>query len=335
MKAPIIAGDPLEPRAFSDSIDRTISVAPMMGCTDRHCRMLLRMISPHALMFTEMVVTGALIHGKSEHFLRHARDEPCALQIGGSNPIDLAQCALLGEDSGYQEINLNVGGPSDRVQHGGIGACLMATPELVGECISAMQEKVDIPVTVKCRIGIDDDDSYESFHHFVKIVQDAGCNIFYVHARKAILSGLSPKENREIPPLKYHFVHQIAKDFPEVEFYLNGGLKTSQQTLEELKQVRGVMLGRAPYSNPYMLADLERQLYNYDSPSRLAVVDSFVEYAKGCSDSHPKHLLKHLLGLFTGCAGARHYRRHLSQHMFEETASINLVYDALDASGLS
>ena len=333
MNAAITAKKSSKSTDSKETIDRTISVAPMMGCTDRHCRMLLRLISPHALLFTEMVVTGALIYGDVPHFLQHGADEPCALQLGGSDPQQLAICARLGEDAGYQEINLNVGCPSDRVQYGGIGACLMAQPALVGECVAAMQSKVNIPVTVKCRIGIDDNDSYAAFSDFVNIVSSAGCDIFYVHARKAILTGLSPKENREIPPLKYDYVYQIMNDYPGCEFFLNGGLSSVDQTLEQLPRVQGVMLGRAPYSNPYMLAALEAEIYGFQSPSRLDVVAQYVEYGQRCQD-HPKHLLKHLLGLFTGYPGARHYRRYLSERMFEQDTSVNLIYDALEVSRL-
>ncbi|MBV1879161.1 MAG: tRNA dihydrouridine(20/20a) synthase DusA [Pseudomonadales bacterium] len=315
-------------------IDRTLSIAPMMGATDRHCRKLMRIISPHAFLFTEMVVTGALIHGDAAHFLRHADDDPCALQVGGNDPQQLAQCAILAESAGYQEINLNVGCPSDRVQSGGIGACLMAQPELVADCIAAMQASITIPVSVKCRIGIDDEDSYAAFSHFIHTVSAAGCEIFYVHARKAILSGLSPKQNREIPPLKYPYVYQISSDFPHCQFFLNGGLTSIETAIDELDRVKGVMLGRAPYSNPYMLAGFENALYEHQSPDRLEVVARYIEYARQCTTDHPKHLLKHLLGLFTGCPGARRYRRYLSETMYQADASVDLVYNALHAAGL-
>jgi len=309
----------------------------MMGCTDRHCRVLLRLISPHSLLFTEMIVSGALIHGNAAHFLQHGNDEPCALQIGGSDPQELQTCAVLAEQAGYQEVNLNVGCPSDRVQVGRIGACLMAEPDLVAECLFAMQSKVRIPVTIKCRIGIDDTDSYDSFRQFVEIVSGSGCHIFYVHARKAILQGLSPKENREIPPLKYDYVEQISKEMPDCQFFLNGGIRTVADTLAHLNKFNGVMLGRAPYHNPYMLAEIEKQAFDHDSISRLDVVDQYVEYASArvAEGDHPRHLLKQLLGLCTGCPGARAFRRYLSEHMFEEATTIPIIYDAMDVSGLN
>lgn len=309
----------------------------MMGCTDRHCRVLLRLISPHSLLFSEMVVSGALIHGDANHLLQHGDDEPCALQIGGSDPQDLQACARWAEQAGYQEVNLNVGCPSDRVQVGRIGACLMAEPQLVAECLAAMQSAVRIPVTIKCRIGIDDSDSFDSFRQFVEIVSGSGCRIFYVHARKAILKGLSPKENREIPPLKYDYVERIAEDMPEINFFINGGIRSVEATMDHLGKFNGVMLGRAPYHNPYMLAEIEQRVFGYDAMSRLDIIDRYLEYASACvaKGNHPKHMLKHLLGLFTGCPGARQFRRHLSEHMFDPETPISIVYDALNASGLN
>ncbi len=309
----------------------------MMGCTDRHCRVLLRLISPHALLFSEMVVSGALIHGDAHHFLQHSDDEPCALQIGGSDPLDLQACARLAEQAGYQEVNLNVGCPSDRVQVGRIGACLMAEPHLVAECLAAMQSAVRIPVTIKCRIGIDDNDSYDCFTKFVEIVSGSGCRIFYVHARKAILKGLSPKKNREIPPLKYDYVERIAEDMPEINFFINGGIRSVEETMDHLDKFNGAMLGRAPYHNPYMLAEIEQRVFGYDAMPRLDIIDRYLEYASAqvAKGNHPKHMLKHLLGLFTGCPGARRFRRHLSEHMFDPETPISIVDDALNESGLN
>ena len=308
----------------------------MMGCTDRHCRKLFRLISPNTLLFTEMVVTGALIHGDAQHYLRHGNDGPCVMQVGGSDPVDLAQSAKLVEAAGYQEINLNVGCPSDRVQFGGIGACLMAEPQLVADCMSAMREAVEIPVSVKCRIGIDSHEDYEFFRNFIEVVSASGCSIFYVHARNAILNGLSPKENREIPPLKYDYVDQAIEDFPALSFYLNGGLKTYQDVESALERVPGVMLGRAPYSNPYLLAEIESRVFKHQPLTRQNIVDQYVSYGKSNveAEQHPKHLLKHLLGLYTGLPGARLFRRHLSENMFEPKVSMDLVYDALEVSGL-
>ncbi len=315
-------------------LDRTICWAPMMGYSDRHARMLMRLISPNTLLFTEMVVASALIMGDKERLLRHGPDSACALQLGGSDPEQLAIATKLGEEAGYQEVNLNVGCPSDRVQQGAIGACLMAEPELVRDCIATMQAAVDIPVTVKCRIGIDQQDSYEHFHHFIKSVSESGCKIFYVHARAAWLSGLSPKENREIPPLHYHYVADIQKDFPDHTFILNGGISTTAESLEHLKTFPGVMIGRAIYKDPFMLADLESAIYHRPVPDRLDVIEQYLSYGRTQQDP-VRHLLKHLLSLYTNRPGARSYRRFLSEHMNQPGAKLNMIYDALAAAGIS
>lgn len=300
----------------------------MMGYSDRHARMLMRLLSPHCLLFSEMVVASALIMGDQVRLLEHGSDEPCALQLGGSDPVQLAQASQLGEQAGYQEINLNVGCPSDRVQQGAIGACLMGEPELVANCVHAMQQAVTIPVTVKCRIGIDDMDSYEHFYHFIQTVQASGCEVFYVHARAAWLQGLSPKENREIPPLKYDYVARIQEDFPKLTFILNGGIDNAEDTLSHLQVFPGVMIGRAFYKDPMLLATLESALYDSPEIDRFTVIDQYIEYARNTS-SHPRHTLKHLLSLFNGAPGARQYRRHLSENMNQSDAELDLVYDAL------
>jgi len=312
-------------------IDRTLSVAPMMGCTDRHCRYLLRLISPNSVLYSEMIVTGALIHGDAPHFLTHRSDEPASLQLGGSNPGALAECAQLIEQSGYQEVNLNVGCPSDRVQQGGIGACLMAEPGLIAECFAAMQDQIKIPVTIKCRIGIDENDHYEFFAYFVKQVYDAGCRTFIVHARKAILQGLSPKDNREIPPLKYDYVYRIQEDFPEAVFVLNGGLKTAEHVLGELEKVKGVMLGRAAYRNLFLLAELEEKIFNTPLPERSDIAMAYREYMveEMAAGQMFKHMAKHLLGLFTGIPGAGAFRNYLSTHMYADNTTIEHLDKAL------
>ncbi|MCH8936470.1 MAG: tRNA dihydrouridine(20/20a) synthase DusA [Gemmatimonadetes bacterium] len=312
-------------------LDRILAVAPMMGCTDRHCRYLLRLISPNTLLYGEMIVTGALLHGDAAYFLRHQQDEPVAFQLGGSNPVELARCAEMIEQAGYQEINLNVGCPSNRVQAGGIGACLMREPELVAACFNAMQSVVSIPVTIKCRIGIDDMDSFEFFTHFVKTIHDAGCRTFIVHARKAILGGLSPKDNREIPPLKYGYVYDIQKAFPDAVFVLNGGMKTTADVLEQLEKVKGVMLGRAAYSNPWLLAELENRIFNTSVPDRYEIVMQYRDYMteKMAGGTHFKHMAKHLLGLFARVPGARAYRRHLSEQMFKCGAGVGSLDEAM------
>lgn len=314
-------------------LDRTVCWAPMMGYSDRHARMLMRLISPNSLLFTEMVVASALIMGDRERLLRHGADGPCVLQIGGSDPKQLAEAAKIGEQAGYEEVNLNVGCPSDRVQQGAIGACLMAEPQLVADCISAMHDAVKIPVTVKCRIGIDNKESYEDFSSFIQTVSTGNCDVFYVHARSAWLQGLSPKENREIPPLKYQYVKDIQNDFPDLTFILNGGISSADHALEHLKDFPGIMIGRAIYKDPYLLAELEQAIYKRPIPERRHVIDQYLEY--GYTQADPvRHLLKHLLSLYTNRPGARAYRRYLSEHMNDGTAKLDMIYQALDAANI-
>jgi len=322
---------------IAEPLDRTLSLAPMMGCTDRHCRYLFRLLSPNTLMYSEMLVTGALIYNKAERFLAHGGDEPCAVQLGGNDPVDLGQCARMVEDAGYQEVNLNVGCPSSRVQSGGIGACLMAKPELVADCVAAMQAKVQIPVTVKTRIGLDDQDDFEHFHQLIETVRAAGCRVFIVHARKAILGGLSPKENREIPPLKYDFVYRIRQAFPDCQFILNGGINDVESALSLLPKVDGLMLGRAPYANPWLLAELEAALYQNTTIDRMVVLEKYMDYmAREQAAGEPfKHMVRHLMGWFTGMRGARTFRRELGAHMFDADADIGVLQRALNAAGLS
>ena len=311
--------------------DRLLNVAPMMGCTDRHCRFLFRLLSPDAVLYSEMLVTGALIHGDSNRFLAHNHDTPAAVQLGGSNPDELAISSRLVEQAGYQEINLNVGCPSDRVQQGGIGACLMADPRLVADCYLAMQESVSIPVTIKSRIGIDNHEDYPFFNQFITTLYDEGCRIFHVHARKAYLSGLSPRENREIPPLKYDFVAKVQSSFPDAVFILNGGIKTVDQSVDLLTRFKGVMLGRAPYNNPFLLAELQNKVYGTPLPSRFDVIAAYRRYIEQEMDSGERfrHLAKHLFGLFTGIPGARSYRRYLSTHMNSDDADATVLDRAL------
>lgn len=280
------------------------------------------------MLYTEMVTTGALTHGQSENFLIHHADEPVGLQVGGSDPEQLALSAQMCEQAGYQEINLNVGCPSDRVQTGGIGACLMATPALVATCFQAMQASVSIPVTIKSRIGIDDLDSYTHFSDFIGTLYAAGCRTFIVHARKAILSGLSPKDNREIPPLKYDYVYQIQKEYPDADFILNGGIKTTDHALTGLSKLPGVMLGRAIYQNPFLLGELESTIYSAAQPDRDAIIERYRDYmtAQLSQGTRLKYMTRHLLGLYLGQPGARAYRRFLSENMFAETANIE-VFD--------
>lgn len=310
-------------------IDRKLSVAPMMDWTDRHDRYFLRLLSKHALLYTEMITTGALLHGDRERFLRYDESEhPIACQLGGSDPHDLALCAKMVEDANYDEVNLNVGCPSDRVQNGRFGACLMADPALVGECVQAMQAAVSIPVTVKTRIGIDHQDSYEELQDFIRSVP---CDTFIVHARKAWLQGLSPRENREIPPLKYDVVHSLKRDFPEKTIVINGGITTPSATCEQLEKVDGVMLGRAAYQNPYILMQLDHALYGEKLLTREAIISAFVPYMErqvreGVSIVS---MTRHILGLYMGQPGARRYRRYLSENARFAKSPRQLIEEAL------
>mgnify|MGYP003483059863 FL=1 len=299
-------------------IDRRISVAPMMDYTDRHCRYLLRLVSPGAMLYTEMVTAQALAHCDPEHLLGFdAAEQPVALQLGGSDPALLARAARMGEERGYVEINLNVGCPSERVQVGNFGACLMAEPQLVADCVRAMREAVRHPVTLKCRIGIDELDHSGFFHHFVSVVREAGVSVFSVRARKAYLQGLSPKENREIPPLRYEIPWRLKQEHPDLTVILNGGLKTVGQVREWLPRFDGVMLGRQAYSEPYLLAQLHGECIDKDwlPPPRDDIVECYAEYVERMlAEGHRlPSLLRHLHGLYAGHPGARAWRRFLGE----------------------
>ena len=319
----------------TDNLNRRFTVAPMMDWTDRHCRYFHRILSRQAVLYTEMVTTGALIHAEADRFLRYnTQEQPVALQLGGSNPADLAQCTKMAEDYGYNEVNLNVGCPSDRVQNNMIGACLMAHPQLVAECLETMQAAVKIPVTVKHRLGIDDMDSYEELLSFVETVRGSGCNVFIIHARKAILQGLSPKENRDIPPLKYDWVYQIKQEFPDLEVHINGGIKTLEECRTHLQHVDGVMLGREAYQNPYLLADVDNELYNCpdEKISRKGAALAMVPYiqeklAEGVS---LHHITRHMLGLFHAQRGGKQFRRFISENAHKPGASIDVLFEALE-----
>lgn len=300
-------------------LDRKFCVAPMLDWTDRHCRYFYRTMSKHAVLYTEMVTTGAIIFGKGDYLKFNDAEQPVALQLGGSDPEALAQCAKLAEERGYDEINLNVGCPSDRVQNGMFGACLMAKPELVAECVAAMKAVVDIPVTVKSRIGIDEQDSFEFLQQFIEIVKDAGCETFIIHARKAWLTGLSPKENRDIPPLDYERVYKIKQMYPELEIIINGGVKTLEQCNEHLKYVDGVMMGREIYHNPYLMASVDSVIYqDSDAPirTRTEVLEHIADYISGyeAAGGRAWHTLRHMMGLFQGLPGAKIWRRFLSEN---------------------
>lgn len=299
-------------------IAHTFSVAPMMDWTDRHCRYFHRQLTKRALLYTEMVTADAVIRGDRERLLGYSRAEhPIALQLGGSDAAKLSDAAEIGAALGYDEINLNVGCPSDRVQEGRFGACLMAEPRLVAECIAAMRGRVKIPVTVKCRIGIDDQDEERDFQNFIECVADAGCTTFIVHARKAWLKGLSPKENREIPPLDYGRVYRLKQARPDLEIVINGGIETLDACGEHLQHVDGVMLGRAAYQNPYVLSEVDRRYFGSDQPvvSRLDALEQMVPYVHDhiAAGGKLNNITRHILGLYHMQPRGRVFRRFLSE----------------------
>jgi tRNA-dihydrouridine synthase A len=316
------------------------SVAPMMDWTNRHCRYFHRQLSQNAWLYTEMVTTGAIIYGNNlERFLGHDQSEiPVVLQLGGSGAKDMATCAKLGEEWGYSEINLNIGCPSDRVQNNMIGACLMAHPELVAENVAAMKAVVDIPVTVKTRIGIDDQEEFDILHQFIESLAEAGVDGVIIHARKAWLEGLSPKQNRDVPPLNYAWVHQIKAEFPQLSIAINGGIKTLEQGqahlqgYEDLPAVDGLMLGRSAYEQPYLLAEVDQQFYGSKHAiiSREQVLEKMKPYIENhlSNDGKLNHVTRHMLGLFHGLPGGRIWRRHLSEHAFKAEAGIEVMEQA-------
>jgi len=315
-------------------IDRRLAVAPMMSHTDRHCRYLLRLISRRTLLYTEMVTTGALLHGDRARFLDYdAAEHPLALQLGGSEPDELAQCAAIAQAWGYDEVNLNIGCPSDRVQSGRFGACLMAEPQRVAAGVAAMRAVCDIPVTVKTRIGIDNRDSYSDLQAFIEPVREAGCDIFIVHARKAWLSGLSPKENRTRPPLHYERVHQLKRDYPDLTIVINGGIESLDEARTQLNDVDGVMVGRAAYNNPYMLAAADRLIFgeSVETPERHTIADHFRQYV----ETRIRHgdrlhdMTRHVMGLYQGQPGARAFRRVLSEQGQRGNAGVEVLENAL------
>jgi tRNA-dihydrouridine synthase A len=321
---------------FTTSTDtHRFCVAPMMDCTDRHCRYFLRLLSKKALLYTEMVTTGALLHGEPGRFLRHdPKEQPLALQLGGSNPNELARCSKMAEEAGYVEVNLNVGCPSDRVQNNKIGACLMAEPELVAECVAAMRAATPVRITVKCRTGIDKMDSYEELAAFIDTVStQSGCATFIVHARIALLQGLSPKANREIPPLDYARVYKLKKDFPQLEIVINGGIRTLPECKTHLGYVDGVMLGREAYQNPFLLHDVDKELFGFtgNDSSRVQILEQFFPYLE--TQLHESaalhHMTRHILGLFHGQTGGKRFRRYLSENVHKPEASLGILHEAL------
>ncbi|MNS97572.1 putative tRNA-dihydrouridine synthase [compost metagenome] len=311
------------------------SIAPMLDWTDRHCRYFHRLLTKETLLYTEMVTTGAIIHGKGDYLAYSEEEHPVALQLGGSDPAALAHCAKLAEQRGYDEINLNVGCPSDRVQNGMFGACLMGQATLVADCIKAMRDVVSIPVTVKTRIGIDDQDSYEFLCDFIATVAGRGeCDMFTIHARKAWLSGLSPKENREVPPLDYPRVYQLKRDFPTLTLAINGGVKTLEEAKQHLQHLDGVMMGREAYQNPGILARVDSELFGCQSDvmDSIAIIESLYPYIERelSKGTYLGHITRHILGLFQGVPGARQWRRHLSENAHKPGADARVVEQALD-----
>jgi tRNA-dihydrouridine synthase A len=320
-------------------LDRRISVAPMLDYTDRHCRYLMRLLSPSALLYTEMLTASAIVRGSASRLLAYdPAEHPVALQLGGSDPRELAHAARIGADFGYDEINLNCGCPSDRVQDGRFGACLMSNAELVGECVDAMRAAVTVPVTVKCRIGIEPRppghvDDYDTLTRFVRTVAAAGCEVFIVHARIAVLRGLSPKENREVPPLRYDEVARLRTDFPALRIILNGGLRRREQILRELDRFEGVMIGREAYANPYLLAELHRDLVAPDSalPEREQVLAQYSRYVDAALARGERltPLLRPLHGLYAGMPGVRSWRRYLSEQGAHVRTGADILQGAL------
>ncbi|MGQ0287265.1 tRNA dihydrouridine(20/20a) synthase DusA [Pasteurellaceae bacterium 22721_9_1] len=308
------------------------SVAPMLDWTTRHCRYFHRQFTRHSLLYSEMITAPAILHAKYDLLDFDPAENPVALQLGGSDPKQLAECAKLVEERGYAEINLNVGCPSDRVQNGMFGACLMGKADLVAECVDAMQQQVQIPVTVKHRIGIDDLDSYEFLCDFIEKIQPF-CNDFIVHARKAWLSGLSPKENREIPPLDYERVYQLKRDFQHLKISINGGIKTLDEIQHHLQFVDGVMVGREAYQNPSLLGQIDQALFDQSAPiitPKQAVEKMFPYIEQQLSQGvYLNHIVRHMLGAFQNCKGARQWRRHLSENACKQGAGVEVLEQAL------
>ena len=305
----------------------------MMDWTDRHCRYFHRLLAPSARLYTEMVTTGAILHGDRGRLLDFNETEhPVALQLGGSEPSDLAESARIGAEWGYDEINLNVGCPSDRVQRGRFGACLMKEPELVRDCIAAMRDAVDIPVTVKTRLGVDDLYSYEYFLGFIDTVAQSGCRHFVVHARKAWLSGLSPKENRDVPELRPDWVMKLREERPDLELVINGGVRDVESVQGYLEKLDGVMLGRAAYQSPWILAECEASVYGTPLPEREAIIRKLTQYVRTKVEEgvFVKHISRHVLGLFQGQPGARVWRRYISENAHRDDLNSELLLEAMD-----
>lgn len=311
-----------------------LATAPMMDWSDRHCRYFWRLIAPSAVLYSEMVTTGALIHGDQQwHLQYHPSEHPIVLQLGGNDPKDLAYCAELAQRYGYDEVNLNCGCPSDRVQAGGFGAYLMGEPETVRDCVAAMIATTDCPITVKHRLGIDHQDTYEELKRFIEIVAQSGCTKFIVHARKAWLDGLSPKQNRDIPPLNYAWVYRLKEDFPELSLIINGGITSPSECIEHAQYLDGVMIGREAYHNPWQLRAISDALYGTRAEhlNQADIMQAMIEYSEEQLRGGVKlnHITRHLLHFYQGCSGAKRFRRHLSEHAHKQGATAQVLQDAL------
>ncbi len=317
------------------TIDRRFCIAPMLDWSDRHCRVFWRLLSRRAVLYTEMITTGALLHGDVQRHLQfNDCEHPVALQLGGSDPAALAASAELAQQWSYDEVNLNCGCPSDRVQNGAFGACLMAEPARVADGVRAMKSACSLPVTVKHRIGIDHQEGYGPLRDFVGAIAEAGCDAAIVHARKAWLQGLSPKENREVPPLDYAMVHRLKQDFPNLEIIINGGIQSLDEAASQLSQVDGIMMGRSAYQNPYLLAEVDQRFFGdtANGSSRLQVLEALLPYieAELQRGTRLNHISRHVLGLFNGQPGAKLFRRHLSQHAHLPSADTDVMREAMD-----
>ncbi|MFQ3209512.1 MAG: tRNA-dihydrouridine synthase A [Colwellia sp.] len=315
-------------------ISHKLSIAPMLDWTDRHCRYFYRLMSKHTVLYTEMITTGAILHGKGDYLSYNDAEHPLVLQLGGSDVKAMTECAKIAEQHGYDEVNINVGCPSDRVQNGRFGACLMADPSLVAECVEQMQSATNIPITVKSRIGIDDLDSYEFLHTFIEQVAHAGCQHFIIHARKAWLTGLSPKQNRDVPPLDYKRVYQIKNAFDKLQISINGGIKSFTEANEHLNHIDGVMMGREIYNNPYILTDADSEIYQSTTNKlkREEIIELMIPYINETVNCGGRawHILRHMLGLCNGLSGARKFRQHLSEYAGKDGADGQVLLDAFN-----
>ena len=315
-------------------MNRLVSVAPMMDCTDRHERYFLRLISKNILLYTEMVVDEAINRGDKKKLLEfNINEKPVALQLGGSSPKLLSQATKVGEDFGYDEINLNLGCPSRKVEKNRFGACLMKEPNLVADCLTEMQSKTNLPVTIKTRIGYDNVEDYENLHNFISTLKSTGIKTFIIHARKAMLGKFTPKQNLNIPPLKYEFVYKLKEDFPNEEIIINGGITSVDQIKPHLEKTDGVMIGRAAYHTPYLLADIEKEIFNNeDIPSRQDVIEQLIPYVKDelKKGTRLNQIMRHTLGLFHGQSGASHWKRYLSENMCVRDADVKKIDHIMD-----